>query len=142
MAGTVTNQPKRLATTVDEHVGSRIRALRKQQRMTQQQLAGELELTFQQIQKYERGTNRVSASKLYETAIALGVPVSYFFEGLEEPPSKTDIDMVERAVREFLKTDEGAELARTFPRLTPGRLRQKVLELVRGIVETEEAPTA
>ena len=141
MAGTptATAETKRLATTVDEHVGSRIRALRKQLGMSQQHLAGELGLTFQQIQKYERGSNRVSASKLYETANALRVPVSYFFEGLEDPP--TQKDMGERAVHAFLRTEEGAELARTFPRIAPGRLRQRVLELVRGIVETEETRT-
>ena len=142
MAGTLikTGESKRLATTVDEHVGSRIRALRKQLGISQQHLAGELGLTFQQIQKYERGTNRVSASKLYETANALRAPVSYFFEGLENVPTETD--MGEQAVREFLKTEEGAELARTFPLVPPGRLRQKILELVRSLVEIEESPRA
>ena len=138
MAGTPTVgvEPKRLATTVDAHVGSRIRELRRQHGMSQQHLAGELGLTFQQVQKYERGTNRVSASKLYETANVLRVPVSYFFEGLEDPP--IEADMGEGAVHAFLTTEEGAELARTFPRIAPGRLRQRVLELVRGIVETHE----
>lgn len=70
---------------VDRHVGQRIRARRKMIGLSQSTLAEALNLTFQQIQKYERGANRVSASKLYETARCLGVPVSYFFEGLPDP---------------------------------------------------------
>ncbi len=119
-----------------------MRALRKQLGISQEHLAERLGLSFQQVQKYERGTNRVSASKLYQTAVALHVPVSYFFEGLEDAAPEPDRDMAERAVRAFLQTDEGAELARTFPRLTPGDLRKRVLELVRSIIEAEAAPAA
>ena len=138
----VAGDPKRLPTTVDAHVGSRIRALRKQLGISQEHLAERLGLSFQQVQKYERGTNRVSASKLYETAGVLRVPVSYFFEGLDDVAPESGTDMGERAVRAFLQTDEGAELARTFPRLTPGDLRKRVLELVRSIIEAESASTA
>ena len=138
----VAEEPKRLPTDVDRHVGARIRSLRKQLGISQQQLAEQLGLTFQQIQKYERGTNRVSASKLYETAGILRVPVSYFFEGLEELATEAQADTSEREVRAFLQTDEGVELARTFPRVTRGDLRKRVLELVRGIIDAEESSTA
>jgi len=143
MPGTLieTEKPKRLATTVDLHVGSRIRALRKQLGISQQHLAEQLGLTFQQIQKYERGRNRVSASRLYQTAGVLHVPVSYFFEGLDDQATDTRADTDERKARAFLKTDEGAELARTFPRLSPGDMRKRVLELVRCIIEVEESST-
>lgn len=68
---------------VDLYVGGRIRMLRLWRRMSQAELAAKLELTFQQVQKYEKGANRVSSSTLYEIATVLGVPVSYFFKGLE-----------------------------------------------------------
>ena len=70
---------------VDEHVGRRVRSRRKLVRLSQAQLADELGLTFQQVQKYERGANRISASKLFMIARVLEVPVSYFFDGLLNP---------------------------------------------------------
>ena len=70
---------------IDAHVGGRIRAFRRRRGLTQERLAERLGLTFQQVQKYERGTNRVSASKLFEIATILGVGVSGFFAGLAEP---------------------------------------------------------
>lgn len=138
----MSEEPRRLRTAVDQHVGARIRERRKMMRMSQQQLAEALGLTFQQVQKYERGTNRVSASKLFETASALSVPISFFFEGLDDEPTSIADDRGEHAARSFLRTEEGAELARTFPRLAPGRVRQKTLELVRSIVATEHGATA
>ena len=77
----------RSATAVDRHVGQRIRARRKALGLSQASLGEALGYSFQQAQKYENGANRVSASKLYETARFLGVPVSYFFEGLPDPTS-------------------------------------------------------
>ena len=129
---------KRLATHVDAHVGARIREIRRKGKVSQEQLAERLGVTFQQVQKYECGLNRISASKIYETALALAVPVSYFFEGIEDGRMNATGDMGERAVAEFLKTEEGAELSQTFPRIARGRLRQKVLELVREILERTE----
>ena len=72
---------------IDVHVGQRVRLRRKQRGLSQGRLADALGLTFQQIQKYERGTNRVSASKLYGIAMVLGVPVGFFYEGLDDPSS-------------------------------------------------------
>ncbi|HEY5411985.1 MAG TPA: helix-turn-helix transcriptional regulator, partial [Caulobacteraceae bacterium] len=98
---------------VDVHVGCRIRMRRRFLGMTQQALAGCLNLTFQQVQKYERGANRVSASKLYEIARALSVPTPYFFEGLAETGSAAQDEArgAELSIREFLMTSEGQELA-------------------------------
>ena len=123
---------------VDVHVGGRIRLRRKLIGMSQEQLADALGLTFQQVQKYERGANRVSASKLYETAAALRIPVSYFFEGLEGTIADIAEDTEGEAVRAFFGTTEGLELARLFPRIPRGAVRRQVLELVRALAESED----
>ena len=120
---------------VDAHVGSRIRLRRKLLGLSQQQLAQRLGLTFQQVQKYERGVNRVSASKLYETAQVLGAPVTHFFEGLDGEPHFDRPPAGEAAVTAFLMTPEGLELATLFPRIPKGRMRHQVLELVRTLSE-------
>ena len=123
---------------VDAHVGARIRLRRKLLGLSQQQLAEKLGLTFQQVQKYERGVNRVSASKLYETAQVLGAPVTHFFEGLDgdsAEPALQSPPTGEAAVTAFLMTPEGLELATLFPRIPKGRMRHQVLELVRTLAE-------
>ena len=120
---------------VDAHVGSRIRLRRKLLGLSQQQLAERLGLTFQQVQKYERGVNRVSASKLYETAQVLQASVTHFFEGLEGETVVTRSSDGETAVTTFLMTTEGMELAKLFPRIPKGRMRHQVLELVRTLAE-------
>ena len=125
---------------VDLHVGALIRARRKALGISQSELADWLGLTFQQVQKYERGANRVSASKLYEIAKTLQVPVSYFFEGLADPMTN-EVDEVgaaaERVVTEFLSTPEGLELAEMFPKIGRGRVRRQVLDLVRAMADDE-----
>jgi len=128
---------------VDLHVGGRIRMKRKVLGVSQERLAEALGLTFQQVQKYERGANRVSASKLYEIARFLQAPISYFFEGLADPTSEdagSNTDGAEQFVHDFLMTPEGLELAATFPKIRKGRVRRRVLELVRTLSgEDEEA---
>ena len=107
--------------------------------VSQEQLADSLGLTFQQVQKYERGANRVSASKLYEIAKTLQVPVSFFFDGLADPMDGSENDEIgqqaERIVQEFLTTPEGLELAEVFPKIGRGRVRRQVLDLVRAMAE-------
>jgi transcriptional regulator with XRE-family HTH domain len=122
------------------HVGARVRMRRRFLGLTQQALAESLGLTFQQVQKYERGANRVSASKLYEIARTLHVPVPYFFEGLADTGSDEDDSArdAEVSIREFLMTPEGQELASLYPRIGPSRLRRQVLELVRAIAGDEQ----
>ena len=85
---------------VDVHVGGRLRARRKSLGLSQERLAGELGLTFQQVQKYERGANRISASKLWACASALGVPIDFFFVGLEERDAALEASPQERAAHE------------------------------------------
>jgi transcriptional regulator with XRE-family HTH domain len=130
---------------VDLHVGGRIRMKRKVLGVSQERLAEALGLTFQQVQKYERGANRVSASKLYEIARFLQAPISYFFEGLADPTSEDadpNAEGAEQFVHDFLMTPEGLELAATFPKIRKGRIRRRVLELVRTLSGEEEEAEA
>ena len=124
------------ANAVDIHVGGRIRVRRRSLSITQESMANDLGLTFQQIQKYERGTNRVSASKLYEIARCLQVPVAYFFEGIGEGGEVPEYDpTADAAVHEFLLTPEGIELAQIFPKVRRGPMRRRILEMVRTLAE-------
>ena len=122
---------------IDLHVGGRVRMRRKFLGLSQEGLADHLDLTFQQVQKYERGSNRISASKLYETSKALKVPVAYFFEGYGEDDGTEGFSesASEQFVHDFLMTTEGIELAEAFPRIKAARVRRKILELVRSLSE-------
>ena len=113
---------------------------RKMLQISQEQLADALKLTFQQVQKYERGANRVSASKLYEIAKALQVSVAFFFDGLADPVTSTGDDaaaQANRIVTDFLSTPEGMELAETFPKIGRGRVRRQIVDLARAMAEEE-----
>ncbi len=124
----------RRPSSVDVHVGGRVRVRRRLINMTQETLADLIDVTFQQVQKYERGSNRISASKLFAIADALEVPINYFFEGLDQPgPGAGGRDHApEQTVQSFLRTSEGIELARLFPRIARGPLRRRILDLVRA----------
>ena len=122
----------RRPSSVDVHVGGRVRVRRRLIHMTQETLADLIDVTFQQVQKYERGSNRISASKLFAIAEALEVPISYFFEGLDEIGEKPADEGSEQNIQSFLRTSEGLELARRFPRIARGPLRRRILELVRA----------
>ena len=122
----------------DIYVGSRIRFRRRTLKISQEKLAESLGLTFQQIQKYERGANRVSASKLQEIASSLGTSVGYFFEGLpsgDAAPSggKVKQDTADALTR-FLGTAENLELVSILPRLSPA-VRRHILGLARAFVQ-------
>jgi len=122
------------ASAVDVHVGLRIRIRRKALGHSQQSLADALGLTFQQVQKYERGVNRVSASKLFDIARFLGVPVGFFFEGLarEAAPDVDPARGVEERMQAILSTPQGLDLLLNFARIPDPRLRASVLDLVRS----------
>ena len=126
---------------VDLHVGGRVRMRRKMLGVSQERLAEALGLTFQQVQKYERGANRISASKLYEIARFLSAPIAYFFEGLGDPAAggaASHDDASEQHVHGFLMTSEGLELAAAFPRIGRARLRRRILDLVRALADEED----
>jgi transcriptional regulator with XRE-family HTH domain len=136
--------PDRAPNPVDRHVGLRIRMRRKELGISQERLAESIGLTFQQVQKYERAANRVSASKLWEMARALKTTIAYFYEGLGEvTPSGASAGGGRAGVHDFLMTAEGMELAACFPKIRRAKVRRRILELVRAMAEegdeTEEA---
>ncbi len=124
---------------IDVHVGARVRLRRKFLGMSQEALAVAIGLTFQQVQKYERGSNRISASKLYRIAKVLTAPMNYFFDGAPDPDGDIVPDAAlaepERRVNDFLMTSEGVELAQYFPGIERARTRRRVLDLVRSLAE-------
>ncbi|MEZ2218582.1 helix-turn-helix domain-containing protein [Rhizobium sp. RCC_161_2] len=114
---------------VDIYVGQQIRLARKKQRMSQEALAKCLGLTFQQVQKYEMGVNRVSASKLFEIATALHRSVSYFFEGFADAPQRDPTDAEQESVMVIQNTAEGRRLAKAFVAAMP-QVRKAVIGLL------------
>jgi DNA-binding XRE family transcriptional regulator len=108
----------RTPNTIDLHVGMRIRMRRKLLGVSQETLAAQLGLTFQQVQKYERGANRVSASKLYETARALSTTVAWFFEGLADTAPDGDAPAGLDPMLVMMGAPYGAQIAADFGRLT------------------------
>jgi transcriptional regulator with XRE-family HTH domain len=132
----------RAPNPIDRHVGLRIRMRRKELGISQEKLAESIGLTFQQVQKYERAANRVSASKLWEMAQALNTNIAYFYEGLGEESSSDPANLSRDVVQDFLLTPEGVELAGTFPRIPQGRLRRKIVELVRAMADEAETVRA
>jgi transcriptional regulator with XRE-family HTH domain len=122
---------------VDLHVGSRIRLRRKMAGVSQSQLGEALGLTFQQLQKYERGSNRISASKLHAVALHLQTPIAWFFEGLADPATDDEAGQRLTEMHGFLNSPEGAELAVALPRL-PSRQRRQVLALVKSLAGLDD----
>lgn len=122
---------------IDVYVGGRVRLRRKVLGMSQEALAAAIGLTFQQVQKYERGSNRISASKLYRIAKVLTAPMNYFFDGAPDPDGDAPPADAggERQVNDFLMTSEGIELAQYFPVIERARTRRRVLDLVRSLAE-------
>jgi transcriptional regulator with XRE-family HTH domain len=126
-----------MANAIDLHVGKRLRRRRRLLGLTQQQLAESIGIRFQQIQKYECGANRVTASRLYELAVALNVPVNYFFEGLQpvEASSTTpgapanDRDLI---AADVLSQKETLELIRAYYKLGE-RPRRRLLDLAKAL---------
>jgi transcriptional regulator with XRE-family HTH domain len=123
----------------DVYVGSRIRMRRKMLGLSQEKLGERLGITFQQIQKYEKGTNRVGASRLQAMSDALEVPVSFFFP--ESSPAAPAGMKEESAtfMMDFMSTSEGLDLTRAFIRIRSPKVRRKVVELVRALAEDHSA---
>ncbi|MBF9045166.1 helix-turn-helix domain-containing protein [Rhodobacterales bacterium HKCCE4037] len=122
---------------IDLHVGQRIRERRWTVGMTQQQLAGHVGIKFQQIQKYETGANRVSASRLWDMAIALSVPVSHFFEGMEDDTS--DADAGDDVLHDLFADKAAVELVRTYYTI-PEDQRGRLSDLVRDLSDGDDRP--
>lgn len=120
----------------DKHVGARIRMRRMMLSMSQEKLGNALQLTFQQVQKYEKGANRVGASRLQQIAHALNVPESFFFDGAPLVPGQVAgffsdaAPPQEEYVSAFLASREGLDLAKGFMALKDDKLRRRVVDLV------------
>lgn len=127
---------KKTPNPIDKHVGSRVRMRRMMLSMSQEKLGDALGLTFQQVQKYEKGTNRIGASRLQQISGILSVPVSFFFEGaphggghvagMGEAPSPA-------YVSDFLATSDGLALTKAFMRIKSAKLRRRIVDLVEQI---------
>ncbi len=135
----------RRANPIDAHVGGRVRLRRMLLGMSQERLAEKLGLTFQQVHKYEKGINRIGASRLFELSQLLGVGVEFFYEdapagdmsmlstpGFAEPAS-------ENYIVDFLNSREGVELNRAFTRITDPKVRRSIIDLVRSLANEASA---
>lgn len=131
-------KPRGKADPIDVHVGAAMRTRRKRVGCSQQSLAEHLGLTFQQVQKYEHGTNRCSASMLFRIAERLEVQVGYFFEGLAVAgPRPTEPAAPDNAVAQLLLTHGGADLALAFTSLPP-HMRKAVLTISQALAASQE----
>jgi transcriptional regulator with XRE-family HTH domain len=118
---------------VDQHVGSRVRMRRLMLGLSQEKLGDALGLTFQQVQKYEKGTNRISASKLQHICQILQVPVPFFFEGA--PAGLGGTAESPSYVNDFLATSDGVALAKAFMRIENSKLRRLIVGIVEDCVK-------
>jgi transcriptional regulator with XRE-family HTH domain len=135
---------KKKPNPIDIHVGSRIRLRRTMLGMSQEKLGEALGITFQQIQKYEKGTNRVGASRLQNISTILNVPVSFFFEDAPgEQAAGGAAGFSEAAssnyVVDFLSSSEGLQLNRAFVKINDPKVRRKVVDLVKALSAEVEA---
>lgn len=135
--------PKKKANPVDAHVGYRVRLRRMLIGMSQERLGDLLGLTFQQVQKYERGINRIGAGRLYEVAEILGVPISFFYEGMDgvQVPAENGSEKP-AAVMDFLSSNEGIQLSTAYMGIKDVKVRRKILDLVRSISDDDPSAIA
>jgi transcriptional regulator with XRE-family HTH domain len=127
---------KKAPNPIDKHVGSRVRMRRMMLSMSQEKLGDALGLTFQQVQKYEKGTNRIGASRLQQISHILQVPVSFFFEGapnLSGRPEGMGEAPSPAYVSDFLATSDGLALTKAFMRIKDSKLRRRIVDLVEQI---------
>ena len=129
---------KKAPNPVDQYVGSRVRMRRLMLGMSQERLGDALDLTFQQIQKYEKGANRIGASRLQQIATILQVPVSFFFEGAPVLPGAAggfaEVDTSDFSTT-LLSTSDGLALAKAFMRIENRRLRRRIVDLVEEMAD-------
>lgn len=126
--------------SVDIHVGKQIRTQRSLLGMSQQKLAESIGLTFQQVQKYERGTNRVSAGRLYQFSKLLNVPISYFFDQYGEAKSSYGFSDNEQAAfgeEDLMQKKETLELVRVYYSVQDEQKRKSILKFIKSMAEDE-----
>ena len=131
--------PKKQANPIDVQVGNRVRIRRMLIGMSQERLGDLLGLTFQQVQKYEKGVNRIGAGRLFEVSRILSVPVDFFYEGLATNiPAGNDTDAATPPVMEFVSSGEGLQLSLAFMKIKDAKVRKRVLDLVKSLADEEE----
>ena len=137
---------KKVPNPIDRHVGSRVRMRRVLLGMSQEKLGEALSLTFQQVQKYEKGTNRIGASRLQQISKTLNVPPAYFFDGAPSFEDGAETNPLHSAAAEagsayvvdFLSTTEGLHLNRAFARIADPKVRKKIVDLVSVLAGDDE----
>lgn len=137
---------KKVPNPIDKHVGSRVRMRRVLLGMSQEKLGEALNLTFQQVQKYEKGTNRIGASRLQQISKTLNVPPAYFFDGAPAFDPAGDDPVTHSAAAEagsayvvdFLSTTEGLHLNRAFARIQDPKIRKRIVDLVSALAGDDE----
>lgn len=134
--------PRKKERALDAYIGARVRMRRLMLNMSREALSGKLGVTFQQVQKYEKGLNRISASRLFELAQALRVPIGYFYDGLDgvEParPGNGVVDGLHDSppvapLMEFMSSGPGVELNQAFLRIDDDAIRRRLLAMVNDI---------
>ncbi len=128
---------------IDRVVGQRLRWRRRELKLTQEQLGEKLGLTFQQVQKYEKGVNRISAGRLFEVADVLTVPITYFYEGVEEMIATRPMALHETGHPPTLPVidNEAMELVTAFQKITDRSLRRSLLDTIRAAGASSEKST-
>lgn len=131
---------KKAANEVDRHVGGRVRMRRMLVGMSQEKLGDALTLTFQQVQKYEKGTNRISATRLREIAGILGVGIDFFYEGIATTGDVVSgfSENVSPTYEADLLTSDGVKLLRAFHRIADANVRRKLIELTASLAGSPE----
>src|ERR1700679_1629124 len=128
--------PKKQANPIDVQVGNRVRIRRMLIGMSQEKLGDLLGLTFQQVQKYEKGINRIGAGRLFEIARILDVPIDFFYDGVGTPSD--GLGEARAPVMEFVSSTEGLQLSLAFMKIKDPKVRKRVLDLVKSLAEEEE----
>jgi transcriptional regulator with XRE-family HTH domain len=128
--------PKKQANPIDAQVGNRVRLRRMLIGMSQERLGELLGLTFQQVQKYEKGVNRIGAGRLFEVSRILGVTIEYFYEGVNSQLAGGFTEGGSSPpVMEFVSSGEGLQLSLAFMKIKDAKLRKRVLDLVKQMAE-------
>ena len=135
VAGQIQMMAKKSPNPTDKYVGSRVRMRRLMLEMSQKKLGEKLRLTFQQVQKYEKGTNRIGASRLQHISQILKVPVSFFFDGAlgKQADDGSSKAPVADYVSDFLSSSDGLALTKAFTNIKDSKLRRRVVDLVEEI---------
>lgn len=132
---------ERSANAVDRRLGQRVRTRRLEIGLSQEKLAELLGITFQQVQKYEKGVNRMAASRLFAIAAALEMPIARFFDGISQGRAAGVAEAEEDFIHDALATPEGAQLMSLFASIKNAKVRRRVLDLVRALTEEAESAT-